>query len=90
MPLGVQSMTMGRSFGLFTGIMLFMLYYLILSIGSVFGETGAYPPIIGMWMPNIVLGSIGLYIYMKVANEEPLVFDSLTRYFKRILEKSNK
>jgi len=34
------------------GIGLFL--YLLLSAGLVFGEAGMYPPILGMWVPNIV------------------------------------
>jgi len=89
LPLGVQSMSIGRSFGLLFGMLFFMLYYLILSIGSVFGETGAYPPIIGMWAPDIITGGIGLYIFIKVANEEPLVIDPIARFLKRITVKSS-
>ncbi|MBW1813763.1 MAG: LPS export ABC transporter permease LptF [Deltaproteobacteria bacterium] len=89
LPLGVQSMSSGRSFGLLFGMLFFMLYYLILSIGSVFGETGAYPPIIGMWAPDIITGGIGLYIFIKVANEEPLLIDPVARFFKWIATKSS-
>ncbi|MBW2363729.1 MAG: LptF/LptG family permease, partial [Deltaproteobacteria bacterium] len=89
LPLGVQSMSIGRSFGLLFGMLFFMLYYLILSIGSVFGETGAYPPIIGMWAPDIITGGIGLYIFIKVANEEPLLIDPVARFFKWIATKSS-
>ena len=48
------------------------MYYMLLSAGMVFGETGHYPPVIGMWMPNIIMGSIGLYLLVKVANDRPL------------------
>lgn len=87
LPLAVKSMLVRRSFGVLSGMLFFMIYYLILSIGSVFGETGIIPPIIGMWAPNIIVGSIGLYIFIKVANEEPLIADSISQYFKRITEK---
>lgn len=88
LPLSVQSMSTGRSFGLLSGMLFFMFYYLILSIGSVFGETGALPPIVGMWAPDIITGGIGLYIFIKVANEEPLLIDSIARYFRKITTKS--
>jgi len=88
LPLGVQSMSIGRSFGLLFGMLSFMFYYLILSIGSVFGVTGAYPPIIGMWAPDIIIGGIGLYIFIKVANEEPLLIDPITKFIRRITTKS--
>lgn len=83
LPLSVQSMALGRSLGLLSGMLFFMLYYLILSIGSVFGENGAYPPIIGMWAPNIIIGAIGLYIFIKAAKEEPMFMHSIAHLVKR-------
>jgi len=61
-PLGIQSESTRRSSGLGLGLILFLAYYLLLSAGWVFGEAGKYPPVIGMWVPNIVMGSIGLYL----------------------------
>ncbi len=66
-PLGVQSKSSKRSFGLGLGLAFFLFYYLLLSVGLVFGETGVYPPVIGMWVPNIVVGGIGLYLLARTA-----------------------
>ena len=74
-PLGTNSRRGGRSSGLVVGLLFFLLYYVLLSIGTVFGEKGAYPPIIGMWVPNIVMGSLGLILLVRAANERPLKFD---------------
>lgn len=63
-PLGVQSWSAKRSFGLGLGLFFFLVYYLILSAGVVFGETGVYPPAIGMWAPNIVMGALGLVLLL--------------------------
>lgn len=87
LPLGVQSLSIGRSMGLFSGMLFFMLYFLILSIGKLFGETGTFPPVIGMWTPNIIVGVIGFYIFIKVANEEPMLIDSISSFVKRLARK---
>ena len=73
-PLGVQAKSARRAFGLSLGLVFFLLYYLLLSAGLVFGESGAYPPLIGMWMPNLVIGGIGCYLFVRVANDRPLQF----------------
>lgn len=70
-PLGVQSKHARRSFGIILGLGLFLLYYLLLSAGLVFGEAGVYPPLIGMWVPNIVIGGIGMFLFYRVANDRP-------------------
>jgi lipopolysaccharide export system permease protein len=71
-PLGVQAKSGSRSYGIILGLVFFLLYYILLSAGWVFGEAGVYPPLIGMWVPNIVMGGIGLYLLVRVANERPV------------------
>lgn len=68
-PLGIRSRSSRKSFGVGLGLVFFLLYYLLLSAGWVFGESGRYPPIVGMWVPNIVMGGIGLFLIVRVANE---------------------
>lgn len=71
-PLGIQSRDAKRSFGIGLGLFFFLVYYVFLSAGWVFGEAGVYPPIIGMWVPNLVLGIIGAYLIHMTANERPV------------------
>jgi len=68
-PLGVQSKSARRSFGIGLGFFFILGYYLILSAGEVYGRTGYCPPAIGMWAPNIVLGGIGGFLLVKCARE---------------------
>ena len=83
-PLGIQSRSAKTSFGLVLGLISFFLYYLLLSVGLVFGETGAYPPVIGMWFPNVVMGGLGLYLLIKTANERQLRIDPVMNLIKEI------
>jgi len=83
-PLGIQSRFAKRSFSLLLGLIFILVYHLLLSAGLVFGETGAYPPIIGMWVPNIVLGGLGLYLLVKTANESQLRINPITNLIKLI------
>jgi lipopolysaccharide export system permease protein len=83
-PLGIQSRSAKRSFSLVLGLIFILIYYLLLSAGLVFGETGAYPPVIGMWVPNIALGGLGLYLLVKTANERQLRINPITNLIKLI------
>ncbi len=83
-PLGIQSRSAKRSFSLVLGLIFILIYYLLLSAGLVFGETGVYPPVIGMWVPNIVLGGLGLYLLVKTANERQLRINPITNLIKLI------
>ena len=80
-PLGTQTRRGGRSSGLVLGLLFFLFYYVLLSTGMVFGENGAYPPIIGMWVPDIVLGLLGLFLLIRAAREQPVTLEGI---FKRI------
>ncbi len=82
-PLGFQSVTTKRSYGLGLGIIFFLLYYLLLTAGWSFGESGAYPPIIGMWVPNVVMGCIGCFLIVRARNEHPSMIDYLADIIER-------
>lgn len=71
-PLGMRSKRSNRSSGTIMGIMLFLGYYILLSVGWSLGESGKLPPVIGMWAPNIIVGSIGIYLYIRMVQEKPI------------------
>lgn len=85
-PLGIQSHSAKRSFGLGLGLFFFLLYYLMLSAGWVFGETGVYPPVIGMWLPNVVMGGLGLFLLDRTAKERPVNIRYLPALIKRVIQ----
>lgn len=72
LPLGIQARHAKKSFGLGLGLLFFLLYYILLSIGTAFGENGRYPPVIGMWMPNLILGGFGIFLLIRSANEKQI------------------
>lgn len=78
-PLGIQSVSARRSAGLGVGLICFLIYYLLLSAGTVFGETGAVSPLIGMWAPNIIMGAFGIYLFTKARNDQPVAFFEFMR-----------
>ncbi|MFZ5571904.1 MAG: LPS export ABC transporter permease LptF [Thermodesulfobacteriota bacterium] len=85
-PLGLQSRSDRRSLGVVTGLVLFLGYYILLSVGWSFGESGGYPPLVGMWIPNAVTGGIGAYLLWRAATDNPLRFDAaytIKQWFRR-------
>jgi lipopolysaccharide export system permease protein len=53
-------------------------------VGLVFGETGTFPPVIGMWVPNIVMGGLGLYLLIKTAKDHHFRIDSVMNLIKEV------
>ena len=82
-PLGIQSRTAKRSYGVGLGLIFIFFNYVLMAAGWVFGEAGVYPPLVGMWVPNIVIGGIGLYFLVKVANEHPVRVDFVLYMFEK-------
>jgi lipopolysaccharide export system permease protein len=85
LPLGIQTRHSKKTFGIGLALLFFLLYYILLSIGSAYGEDGRYPPIIGMWMPNVALGGIGIFLLIRSAKEKPITFSWLTPVFDRLI-----
>ena len=90
LPLGIQSRTSKRSYGLILGLFFFFFYYLMLTIGYTFGETGVYPPVIGMWMPDAVITVIGIFFFIQTLREKTLkvnlgaqyIYNQIARFAK--------
>ena len=70
LPLGIHSRG-GRSWGVAVAIIVFVVYYLLLSIAWSFGSTGIYPPIIGIWMPNLFFAFMGVSLFRRELKEKP-------------------
>lgn len=86
-PLGVQARSTKRSFGLVLGLLFFLIYNLLLSLGKVYGETGLYPPQIGMWLPNVIIGGLGIYFLIRTANERTLKLDAVYHWLQKLLSR---
>ncbi|MCX8042978.1 MAG: LPS export ABC transporter permease LptF [Desulfobacterota bacterium] len=62
----------GRSYGFVASLVIVFLYYLFLNIGENLAKGGFLYVWIGVWLPNLLLGGIGVYLFKKVAHEQPL------------------
>jgi len=80
-PLGLVSSTSRKSAGLGIGLIAFLLYYLLLSAGLVFSEAGNMSPVVGMWMPNVIMGGLGIFLLVRTANDQPVAFFSRLNQF---------
>ena len=86
-PLGIQSVSLRRSSGFGLGICFFLLYYFLLAFGWSAGETGDYPPVLGMWLPNVIMGGLGIFFLVRNAREKPVTFPLVVRNALQIVKK---
>jgi lipopolysaccharide export system permease protein len=62
----------GRSYGFILSIVIVFFYYLLLSMGENLSKTGWRFAFMGVWIPNFLLGSSGIYLFIKAAREKPI------------------
>ncbi|KPJ61419.1 MAG: hypothetical protein AMJ46_01660 [Latescibacteria bacterium DG_63] len=65
MPLGMKARKSGLTIG-FASIGFFVFYYIFLLGGEQLADRRLLPPGIAIWMPNIVLGALGLLLMLDV------------------------
>jgi len=58
-----------------------------MSLGKVYGETGAYPPLIGMWLPNVIIGGVGVYFLIRTSNERSLKVDMIYAWLQNFISR---
>jgi lipopolysaccharide export system permease protein len=71
-PLGLQSRLSGRSWAVVLGGVVFFVYYLVLSLAFSLGENGDLPPVIGLWLPNLIIGAMGGYLFWMAWKEKEM------------------
>jgi lipopolysaccharide export system permease protein len=86
LPLGFQSSIIRRSYGIILGLIFFVFYYILLSAGWGYGELGKYPPVIGMWLPNVIMGILAVYLIIQTGEENPSIVNYWFRLVDRIFQ----
>ncbi len=71
-PLGLQSRLAGRSWAIVLGGAVFFIYYLILSLAFSLGEKGSLSPLVGLWLPNVIVGVMGGYLFWVTWKEKEI------------------
>jgi lipopolysaccharide export system permease protein len=74
MPLGAQLKVAGRPGGVGVSLTIFLVYYMCLAGAKSVSETGAIPPLIGMWMPNSFLTALCILLFWFAAKEKSIRF----------------
>lgn len=62
-PRGGVGLTIGVS------LLVFALYYVALIAGEALGKRGMMPPVVSMWMANVIFGMIALFLLAKMGRE---------------------
>lgn len=72
MPLGLKSAFARKSSGLGLGLVCFLAYYLLLGTGLSCGKSGLLSPLPAVWLPDFIMGTIGIVFLVRVAGEKDI------------------
>ncbi len=72
-PLGSLTRKSGRFMGAAVSLGLIFIYYILLFGGQITGERGILPAWFSIWLPNITFSLLGLFLFLRVAQEKPLI-----------------
>jgi lipopolysaccharide export system permease protein len=81
-PLGARTKEGTAGGGLVVSILFFAIYYAFLSAGEKLADRGYILPSLSMWAANIVLGAVGLYLFIRADRELPFIPRRLTSLVK--------
>ena len=71
-PLAIHFSRRGAGGGIFLAVVLSALMLLISSISLVLGEALIIPPMLGAWLPNILFGALGFYLFQRRLAGRPI------------------
>jgi lipopolysaccharide export system permease protein len=68
-PLGMQNRRSGKSGGFSTSIGVLLTYYVVLSFLRTLAEKGTIPPMLALWIPNLLFLCLGWFLLRMVSQE---------------------
>ncbi|MCP3889670.1 MAG: LPS export ABC transporter permease LptF [Desulfobulbaceae bacterium] len=85
LPLGLQARAGKKAIGIQAGLAIFILYYILFTMGKSMAEEAVLPVIIAMWAPNSLFFILALFWIYRVANEKPLIPGFISELYRNIL-----
>ena len=64
-PLGTQTNRSGTSIGIGMSVVIIFVYYVLFATGKAFAKAHYLSPFNGVWLPNIIIGIIGLWLIFR-------------------------
>jgi len=90
-PLGIKSSRSGKSGGFVLALFIIIIYYIGLISGQNLGKGGEIPPLIAVWIPNVIIFGLSVHMIYKVQKEIPFTFiNKVMDWGERIVERASR
>ncbi len=66
-PLSIRYRRSSKFAAMGIGMPVILIHYLLMISGSIIGQKGYMPPAVAMWLPNIIIGTTGIYLIYKTS-----------------------
>jgi lipopolysaccharide export system permease protein len=76
-PLGIRNRRSGKSAGFSLSIGILLMYYILFSLLRTLAERGALPPVLALWLPNLVFLALGWALLRMASLERKITFPPL-------------
>jgi lipopolysaccharide export system permease protein len=81
-PLGMQNRRSGKSAGFSTSIGILLAYYVVQSLLRTLAEKGSLPPVLALWLPNMIFLVLGWYLLRMSSLERGLLPPAVLNLFQ--------
>jgi len=68
-PLGIRRSRSGKSAGVAIALLVFLVYFIILSGATNLAETGTFPAVLAFWIPNVLMTVASVFFIIKRGQE---------------------
>lgn len=73
LPLGLSNRRSGKGAGFTISIFILLIYYVLLSFLRTLAEKGSLPPVVAVWLPNLLFLGLGLGLLRLASQEQGLL-----------------
>jgi len=82
-PLGIMSRKGGFSVSMAFSLGFFIIYWAFLIAGEEFADRGSLSPALSMWLPNLTLGALGIFLCYRISREQKNFNFEILNFFKK-------
>ena len=82
-PLGIMARKGGFAVSMAFSLGFFIIYWAFLITGEEFADRGSLSPVLSMWLPNLILGVLGIFLCYRTSREQKFINFEILNIFKK-------